>query len=132
MISLAAGGANADGSVLVFAGTALALVSFGYVLWPLVRGASSANSSTRNRDTIFSDMASLNSQPDASADDEAEQLIARARARQRECPTCGPRPQPDAKFCSNCGQAIPGVCQHCGAKLHATGAPFCSECGAKQ
>jgi len=22
------------------------------------------------------------------------------------CPTCGPRPQPDADFCSNCGNAV--------------------------
>jgi hypothetical protein len=24
----------------------------------------------------------------------------------RECPNCGPRPEDDAKFCSNCGSAL--------------------------
>lgn len=49
------------------------------------------------------------------------------------CPACGPRPEPDAEFCSNCGNRLPTgmVCAGCGAAL-ARGAGFCESCGAKQ
>jgi hypothetical protein len=39
----------------------------------------------------------------------AEALVARrleAIERGVVCPTCGPRPEPDARFCSTCGRAI--------------------------
>ena len=37
------------------------------------------------------------------------------------CPTCGPRPEPDAVFCSTCGRRIAegGACAGCGAALGA-------------
>jgi hypothetical protein len=49
------------------------------------------------------------------------------------CPTCGPRPEPDADFCSNCGNRLPtgSVCPGCGAAL-APDARFCESCGSKQ
>jgi hypothetical protein len=49
------------------------------------------------------------------------------------CPSCGPRPEPDAEFCSNCGDRLPtgAVCTGCGAAL-ARGARFCESCGSKQ
>ena len=49
------------------------------------------------------------------------------------CPTCGPRPEPDAEFCSNCGNRLPtgAVCPGCGAAL-APEAKFCESCGSKQ
>lgn len=64
--------------------------------------------------------------------DEAEALIAKARAAQRVCPDCGPCPEPNAKFCSNCGMSLPGICRQCGAALAKPDARFCSECGASQ
>ena len=49
------------------------------------------------------------------------------------CPTCGPRPEPDAVFCSTCGHRLPtgSACASCGAVL-APGARFCEACGARQ
>jgi hypothetical protein len=45
------------------------------------------------------------------------------------CPTCGPRPESDAIFCSNCGRTLVGAgCVGCGAPL-APGAKFCEGCG---
>jgi transposase len=36
-------------------------------------------------------------------------VIARApRATSRMCPTCGPRPESDARYCSNCGTVLRG------------------------
>ena len=48
------------------------------------------------------------------------------------CPTCGPRPEPDAVFCSTCGQRLPlaGRCNHCGAALAPDGR-FCEGCGSR-
>lgn len=46
----------------------------------------------------------------------------------RRCPTCGPRPEPDAIFCSSCGDALgTGQCV-CGT-AHLAGARFCAGCG---
>lgn len=39
-------------------------------------------------------------------EDEAEALIRAARARVRSCPSCGPRPEADAAFCSACGRPL--------------------------
>ena len=45
------------------------------------------------------------------------------------CPTCGPRPESDALFCSECGRSLGGpACAACGAALVA-GARFCERCG---
>ena len=48
------------------------------------------------------------------------------------CPTCGPRPEADAIFCSNCGTRLPTghACDGCGAALPADGL-FCESCGRK-
>jgi hypothetical protein len=46
------------------------------------------------------------------------------------CPTCGPRPEVEAAFCSSCGCSLngAGACTGCGAPL-APGARFCGNCG---
>lgn len=48
------------------------------------------------------------------------------------CPTCGPRPEPDAIFCSHCGNRLPTghACEGCGAVLPPDGR-FCEGCGRK-
>jgi len=48
------------------------------------------------------------------------------------CPTCGPRPEEDAVFCSTCGYRIPApsTCAHCGAGLTAD-SRFCEGCGSR-
>jgi hypothetical protein len=45
------------------------------------------------------------------------------------CPVHGPRPEPDAVYCSDCGRYLPGVCGRCGANPSAPGARFCDSCG---
>jgi hypothetical protein len=46
------------------------------------------------------------------------------------CTGCGPRPEPDAIFCSSCGRRLPtaGACDRCGAAL-VPDSRFCEACG---
>jgi Double zinc ribbon len=48
------------------------------------------------------------------------------------CPVCGPRPEPDAVFCSSCGRRLPvaGACACCGAPL-GPDSRFCEQCGSQ-
>jgi len=48
------------------------------------------------------------------------------------CPTCGPRPEPDAVFCSSCGFRLepPSVCPRCAAPLPPD-SRFCEACGVR-
>ena len=48
------------------------------------------------------------------------------------CPACGPRPEPDAVFCSSCGFRLtaPASCGHCGATLPPD-SRFCEFCGTR-
>ncbi|MBA3853666.1 MAG: hypothetical protein C0503_04570 [Gemmatimonas sp.] len=65
----------------------------------------------------------------SAADDAAEALIARVKQGGRSCANCGPRPESDAAFCSDCGRMLGAGCVACGASI-AAGAKFCVECGA--
>ena len=62
-------------------------------------------------------------------DDEVEATIRAYRAGRPACDRCGPRPEGDAIFCSNCGQYLPGSCERCGQRVEEAGARFCSACG---
>jgi hypothetical protein len=45
------------------------------------------------------------------------------------CPSCGPRPERDAVFCSECGRRLlAGACTSCGAPM-VPGSRFCDACG---
>ena len=79
-------------------------------------------------------VAALRADEAASAVSDIETLIA-ARARALAggppaCPTCGPRPESDAVFCSTCGSRIDGMhdCARCGAAIP-PGGRFCEQCG---
>ena len=59
----------------------------------------------------------------------AEEAILRYRRRSSSCAVCGPRPEPDAVYCSTCGLYLPGQCGDCGAAVSEPGARFCASCG---
>jgi hypothetical protein len=61
--------------------------------------------------------------------DPVELAIRRARANVARCPVDGPRPEPDALYCSDCGRWLTGACSSCGAPVPGEGARFCAECG---
>lgn len=65
----------------------------------------------------------------ADAADPVEAAIRRARTKQRSCVMCGPRPEPDATYCSSCGRYLPGACAKCGTSVDLVGSRFCSGCG---
>jgi hypothetical protein len=62
-------------------------------------------------------------------EDAAEAAVRRHRARLAECASCGPRPEPDAVYCSDCGRYLAGRCPRCGAAADQPGARFCGACG---
>jgi hypothetical protein len=71
--------------------------------------------------------------PASSSVDPVEALIAdrvrQLRTGMARCPTCGPRPEGDALFCSTCGRSLTvGGCAECGAPL-VPGSRFCENCG---
>ncbi len=61
--------------------------------------------------------------------DPVEDAIRKAKANQRSCMVCGPRPEPDATYCSSCGRYLPGNCATCGESVDLVGSRFCSKCG---
>ncbi len=63
------------------------------------------------------------------AEDLAEEAILRYRKRAVGCAVCGPRPDPDALYCSTCGRYLPGRCNGCGATVNEPAARFCVSCG---
>jgi len=65
----------------------------------------------------------------AASSDAAERLIARMRTRRTACGGCGPRPQPDALFCSSCGGYLEATCLRCQAPVPSGDARFCVSCG---
>jgi hypothetical protein len=65
----------------------------------------------------------------AEADDEIEAAVRAYRAQHAACPTCGPRPEPDADFCSTCGRYLHDRCADCGAPVEALDARYCLKCG---
>ncbi len=65
------------------------------------------------------------------AEDPVEAAVRAVQARRPKCPSCGPRPESDATYCSGCGHYLPGACGSCGASVEMPGARFCNSCGAQ-
>lgn len=57
-------------------------------------------------------------------------LLLSATGATPSCSSCGPRPEPDAVFCSSCGRPLPdrSACDRCGAALQPD-SRFCEACG---
>ncbi|HEX5436228.1 MAG TPA: c-type cytochrome biogenesis protein CcmI [Gemmatimonadaceae bacterium] len=72
-------------------------------------------------------------QEDAAATADDAQIEAAILAYRRQpasiCPACGPRPEPDAVYCSSCGRFLAGECAKCHASVTEQGARFCPACG---
>ena len=62
-------------------------------------------------------------------EDEIEARVRAYRASRQECGRCGLRPEPDAVYCSTCGDYLGGTCPACAAPVSETSAAFCSSCG---
>lgn len=71
------------------------------------------------------------STPTSRGDDDVEAAIRAYRAQRPQCADCGPRSEPDAIFCSNCGRYLPGTCTQCGRHVAESGARFCASCGTR-
>lgn len=66
----------------------------------------------------------------AAPEDPAEALIARVKSKALACAACGPLPESDALFCSDCGRFLGSGCPTCGAAPESERSRFCVECGA--
>ena len=64
-------------------------------------------------------------------DEEIEAAVRAYRAGGCVCPTCGPRPEPAAVFCSNCGRYLRDRCAGCGAPVDELDARYCVSCGTR-
>lgn len=63
------------------------------------------------------------------SDDELEAAVRAFREQRPACQTCGPRPEPDAVFCSDCGRYLRDRCAGCGAPVDVLDARYCVNCG---
>lgn len=61
--------------------------------------------------------------------DVVEATVLAYRARLKSCARCGPRPEPDAVYCSSCGAYLDEKCAGCGRTVEEAGAAFCAGCG---
>lgn len=66
---------------------------------------------------------------DATPEDLVEATVLAYRQRLKSCARCGPRPEPDAVYCSNCGAYLDEKCAGCGRVVEEAGASFCAGCG---
>ena len=78
----------------------------------------------------YARIAAIPSGADGAGDDPVEGYIRAYRALHPVCPTCGPRPEPEARYCSACGRDLAGTCPRCGAPPADPAARFCASCGA--
>ena len=136
-------------------GTVIALLAIAFVLLPLFREDSATVAESREsgpmpasgegtdavgalREIEFdratgklsdTDYDALKARYTGEALDLAEQAILRYRRRVSSCGECGPRPEPDAVYCSTCGRYLAGRCGGCGAAVNEPAARFCATCG---
>jgi hypothetical protein len=66
-----------------------------------------------------------------SSEDEVEQAVRAYRAQHPVCDVHGPRPEPDAVYCSDCGRYLHDRCAGCGAPVVERDARYCVTCGVR-
>lgn len=64
-------------------------------------------------------------------DDEIEAAVKAYRESHASCPEHGPRPEPDAVYCSECGRYLRDRCAACGAPVVEHDARYCVNCGTR-
>lgn len=69
--------------------------------------------------------------PAGALDDEIEAAVQAYRDTHATCPEHGPRPEPDAVYCSDCGRYLQDRCAGCGAPVVESDARFCVNCGVR-
>lgn len=108
-------------------GTLLALAALAYVLYPLfVEPRSEVGPAWHAAEEPS---ARAEATEGGLPDDAVEAAIRRARNAVLACASCGPRPEPDAAYCSSCGRYLAGRCADCGEPVTETGARYCASCG---
>lgn len=71
----------------------------------------------------------IRSSAGGATDDAAEAAVLAYRARIKSCARCGPRPEPDAVYCSRCGSYLARACARCDTPVTEPGAAYCTGCG---
>jgi hypothetical protein len=84
---------------------------------------------TRYTERALRAMRAASAAKNALGDDPIEAAVLAYRAQLKRCGRCGPRPEPDAVYCSTCGGYLPGECGSCGAPVTEAGAAYCTRCG---
>lgn len=92
-------------SLPLLLGTVLAVGSLAVVLYPLFFPAAD-DTLVSNRPAPSAAPAPAAASPAAAGDDPVEAALRAFRSAHRECPVCGPRPEADARFCSECGRPL--------------------------
>jgi len=118
-------------------GSGLAVAALLYVLLPLVRGAGVTDVAfvvePSDAEPVAGGIEALREiEFDRATGKLSDEDYASLRARYAPlaCATCGPRPESDALFCSDCGCTLLASCLRCGAAVEAPQARFCTGCGA--
>jgi len=65
----------------------------------------------------------------APPEDAIEAAVRAYRETHTLCPRCGPRPERDAVYCSECGTYLPARCPRCQVLVVQAGARYCADCG---
>jgi ribosomal protein L40E len=108
--------------IALLVGTALAVTSLLYVLFPLLRvevaaAARTSRTNLRPQNSAVDSLRELEFDRETGKISDADYAPLKARYTEQAlvvlragnapvCEVCGPRPQPDAQFCSNCGSVV--------------------------
>lgn len=79
-------------------------------------------------DPVEAALAAFRARRHAAAHDGAA-VAERLHAEPGSCFVCGPRPESDATFCSNCGRYLAAECPTCHAPCTREGQRYCEACG---